>query len=259
MTEAVTGEGGGVRPRIEVVRTEAATEHTKEILYGECNSKTALFLPGGKTPVSLFESLASDAKLQVGEAAMVDERFTPEFDQRNETMIRQSGLVSYFESRGIPFHPIYRAFSYQRLEDLPIDLKYPNRSRMTEAYNETVQRILAEYQGIALLGLGADGHIASLPAGVSDLSHKLKLKSRRYVEDYGDFPIKPRERITLTPRALSEMKLVILLVLGKGKKAALELILKKGEMGEVPGRFLTTAGMAPKTIIITDQTPSEGV
>lgn len=249
MTETLMGEGGVVTPQIEIVQSkEEGVLIAKEIIYQNCGANSALFLSGGQTPNALYEALTKEKVLIAAKVAMVDERITPDFSKRNETMIRESGLVSYLQSRRIPFHPIYPDF-HSRLVKLPANLRYPNRALLRELYDGMAERLLDTYKRIAILGLGADGHIASLPAGVKNA----KLQSARLVEDYNNFPVEPRERISLTPKALSRMDLLILLAFGKEKKPGLDSMFSNGKVEDAPGRLLTTGEMAGKTILITDQ------
>lgn len=253
--EKFIGEGGGVRPQIEIVKDQThGIELAKRILYTECNPETALFLSGGETPKPLYEILAQEGRLNVAAAAMVDERLTPDFYDRNETMIRESGLVSYLGGKGKTFYPIYPDFTLgKRTTLLQINLKRPSLVQMREEYDSVLKKLLSKYKGIAVLGLGSDGHTASLPAGGQGVLEEAKLNSPRYVEGYDDFPVKPRERITLTPKALSEMRLLVLIAFGEKKRKALEAMLKSGPISRVPARFLATESIARNTIVITDQ------
>src|SRR5258708_22159868 len=80
------------------------------LLEAIINRKTVLYLSGGRTPKSLYEQLANDEKIIPGAAGMIDERFGPKFHaQSNERMIRETGLLRYFEMLGIPFYPMLQA------------------------------------------------------------------------------------------------------------------------------------------------------
>jgi 6-phosphogluconolactonase len=77
-----------------------------------------------------------------------------------------------------------------------------------------------------LLGMGDDGHIASLFPGTPDVAALLDPACERYavgVETPGLAPYLPR--ISLTGRALFASALVVLLVSGDGKKALVERVL----------------------------------
>lgn len=261
MTEDLIGKSGAEKPAIEKVDdTSEGIDKLREIAYHECDAETALFLPGGKTPELFLRALAQDRRLIAGAVAMVDDRYSLDFVDSNEPMIRRTGLVDYFYTKKIPFYPVLEPHKSEVLTgtlEASFRLAVLNkltRKETSRRYNERVGDLLKKFpKRVAILGLGEDGHIASLPAGAQGLAQITKFNSEKYVEDYDNFPIEPRERITLTPKALSKMDLVIVLVFGKAKKPALDFIFSKGRVEEVPGRILTRNGMAQRTIIITDQ------
>lgn len=86
------------------------------------------------------------------------------------------------------------------------------------AYDATVDEVLAEGAwDLVLLGLGADGHTASLfeppaPAGVAAAAAPWAMAALS--------PLAPRERVTLTVPALSRSRRVLFLVTGAAKAAA---------------------------------------
>lgn len=81
---------------------------------------------------------------------------------------------------------------------------------------------------VALLGLGEDGHIASLFPG--------RAARAGTVAHVPDSPKPPAERMTLTLATLQRAGLCVLLVLGEGKRAALER-LRRGDP-RLPGSAL---------------------
>ena len=71
-----------------------------------------------------------------------------------------------------------------------------------------------------LLGLGEDGHVASLFPGRPELAEK-----QRIVVAVHDSPKPPPIRLTLTPAAINAAREVHLLVAGAPKRVALEAVL----------------------------------
>lgn len=210
----------------------------KTILYDLCDKKTALFLSGGKTPKPLYEALAKEEKLTVGAVAMVDDRYSLHEQYSNEFMIRESGLIPFLEKENIPFYPI---------------LKYGlNRIQTAREYESDVKFLFEHFKKkIAILGIGRDGHTAGILPMYNRLVHYTPHKNSLVsASEYSVGQI--RERITLTFKALSEMDYLIVLVTGSEKKKALELMLKKGPIEQVPARFLVQVA-SKKTILITDQ------
>ncbi len=221
---------------VKVQSSQSGIESAKEILYKNCDRKTVLFLSGGSTPRPLYETLVYEQKLHVGALAMVDDRYSLHEQYSNEFMIRESGLISFLESEKVPFYPI---------------LRYGlNRIQTASEYEKDVRFLFENYKRkVAILGVGPDGHTASISPCSNDLNHDIKQK---LVIAVNDFPGEIKERITLTFKALSQMDYLIVLLFGKEKKKALEEMFKSGSIEEIPARFLAQ-NLSEKTVLITDQ------
>lgn len=208
----------------------------KEILYKNCNSQTALFLSGGSTPKVLYQQLTTEQKLKTGSVALVDERYEePMHENSNEKMIEETGLFKYFESQSVP---VFNILNGQDIQS------------STKNYEGVVSQLLKSEKKIAILGIGTDGHIAGLPAGVK--SYELRIKNE-FVGSFEDFPGEFKSRITLTFKALEQMDLLIVLVFGREKGEALEKMFTTGNLEQVPASFLNKREVKDKTILITDQ------
>ena len=212
-------------------------EKAKELLYKNCDSQTVLFLSGGSTPKVLYETLENEKKLKVGAVATVDERYGEKLHENsNELMIKGTGFLNYLENQNTHFYSI--------LESKDIETT-------TKDYEGVVQSLLKDYkQRIAILGIGSDGHIAGLPAGISNFQFPI---SNDLVINIQNFPGEFKQRITLTFKALEQMDTLIVIVLGEEKKNALELMLTSGSIEEIPARFFNKKEVTDKTILITDQ------
>lgn len=239
---------------VSVENYRQGIEYAKQKLYELVDPSTILFLSGGTTPKPLYEELAKEGQLQPGGAALVDERYgggRRYHENSNEKMIKETGLLDFFASKDIPFYPIL--------------LGGRNKMKqLSQAYNIAVHAMFSHYQkSVGILGIGKDGHTASLPAGVRSskfptsprqmtrLRGASKVKS--YVTEIDNFPGEFRQRITLTFKALSKMDLLIVLVFGSKKKNALKLMFTQGLEEEVPARFFNRPDISKKTIVITDQ------
>jgi 6-phosphogluconolactonase/glucosamine-6-phosphate isomerase/deaminase len=227
---------------VTVESAEKGNDLAKDIIYEVVDKKTALFLSGGKTPQILYKDLAKEYRLNAGAVALIDERFGEKFHENsNETMVKQSGLVSYLFSHGIRVYPI--------LTDKPIPIE-----QSAEKYDEQVRSLFAQFpQSVGILGVGLDGHTAGLPAN-SNIWKQPQMQDKNsfvtYFNDNGGFY---KQRITMTFLGLSMLDFYVVLVFGENKKKALELLLKDGPEEEVPARFFKRPDIAKKTLFITDQ------
>lgn len=208
--------------------SEKGVNKAKELLYKYSDGGTVIFLSGGSTPKSLYSKLANEKKLKVGACAMVDERYgLPMHANSNELMIASTGLFKYFV-----------------MSNIPVYLTLTSELSLVESankYNKTIKRLLSRFpKTIAILGVGADGHIASLPPRDSKLKvHKLELVS--YIRSFETEPKVPR--ISLNLNALRLMDLVIVLSFGKDKREGIKKALSYFFKGDI----------LRKTILITDQ------
>jgi 6-phosphogluconolactonase/glucosamine-6-phosphate isomerase/deaminase len=226
----------------------------RELLYEITDKDTILFLSGGKTPAGLYSALAKERRLEIGAAAMADERYgKPHHKQSNELMIEQSGLSEYFAKSNIPFYRILA-------EEGDIE----NTARR---YNQTVRRLFSDFaKSAAILGIGEDGHIAGIAPNRRGFVNRLFASEQgdllvSYFEDPQPMSVRGNaappfgfgKRITMTIRGLSEIDVLLVLVFGEKKKAALLKLFEEGPVEQVPARFIKYKEIAAKTILITDQ------
>lgn len=227
---------------IESPTVQKANEAIAEILGKYCDFKTALFLSGGSTPTKLYEYFATDKKLRAGAVGQVDERFGEKMHKKsNELMIKETGLLDYFENSNMRFYPMIE-------EGLDIETSARN-------YDEALRFVLKYFpKSVGIMGLGADGHTAGIPA-IPEISKKMmedgsSLMSFYEAEKYGS-------RITMNFNAIGVLDLIILLVLGQEKREILNQMFKfegtNEEIEKFPAKFYLKPEIAAKTIIITDQ------
>jgi 6-phosphogluconolactonase len=164
---------------------------------------------GGSTPGPIYDLLARRdldwARLTV---TLTDERWVDRSaDESNENMIRHRLLVG--EAGRAAF----------------LSLKGSGDSPQADAdVAEAALRDLLP-SACVLLGMGADGHIASLFPGAPELAAGLDLDGPRLclaVPKAGLKPFVPR--ITLTARALIATGMILVLVTGEDKRAVIERV-----------------------------------
>jgi 6-phosphogluconolactonase len=112
--------------------------------------------------------------------------------------------------------------------DLLDDLEELSDSYEKELIREFAQRDSARFPvfDLILLGIGPDGHTASLFPG-----HDLLVEEDRWVAYVEDSPKPPPKRITLTFPVINHAARVAFVAAGQGKASMLANILDKPELG----------------------------
>lgn len=179
-------------------------------------------LAGGTTPRRLYELLAESQLADFGKWHVFfgDERWVgPDHPGSNWRMARETLL----ERAGIPSAQIH-----------PIDTTAGSPEKAARLYAMTLVRKLAPAPGemprldMVLLGLGADGHTASLFPGADAL------------EAGGEPVIAARApapfpwRVTMTPGLINAARAVVFLAAGEDKAEALSRLIDGGEEPRPP-------------------------
>jgi 6-phosphogluconolactonase/glucosamine-6-phosphate isomerase/deaminase len=230
---------------IKVKNTQEGFEICKKLLYETVSKNSVLFLSGGSTPKTLYQILAKEKTLKVGAVALIDERFGAKLHENsNEKMIHDTGLVKYLDENKIRFYPILQGKS---MEETARD------------YDEALRYLFNYFpKSIGILGVGVDGHTAGIPA-IEKISKKILNDKSSLVSFYDDKESFYKQRITLTFLALSRLDEIIILVFGKDKKKALQLMFTysassgQESIAQIPSRFLATKEINDKITLITDQ------
>jgi 6-phosphogluconolactonase len=172
-------------------------------------------LSGGSTPRAMHRVLASAPLAGSVDWSRVrffwgDERCVPPDDERSNYRMAKETLL---DPLGIPAENVFR----MRGEEPP--------PRAAADYAQLLRR---EFPGLArprmdlvYLGLGADGHTASLFPGSRALSERKNPVAANYVAKLREW------RLTLTYPALNASRCVVFLVAGAEKRAAVEKILER--------------------------------
>jgi len=143
-----------------------------------------------------------------------DERFVPEgHADRNDHQAR----VAFLDRVGAPADHVHAMPAHGCSESM---------AAAADGYGETLP---TEPFDLVLLGVGPDGHIASLFPGFE----QLRETRRRCVEVFGS-PKPPPERITLTFPALNHARQAWFLVSGDGKADAVARALGDGTIDDTP-------------------------
>lgn len=199
--------GVHVGPEVEDAAT-ALAEWVAERAARAGSDGFVLGLSGGDTPRPLFRLLASPAwRRRVAWSAarlvLADERALPRDDPgRNDRLVREL---------------LVEPLGLDPAQLLPMRAEDPD----LEAAARDYEAVLASPCDLLLLGMGADGHTASLFPG----SPLVRERERR-VAVVTDSPKPPPRRLTVTPRVLAESRSVAVLVTGAGKAAAVRAVLE---------------------------------
>jgi 6-phosphogluconolactonase len=200
----------GEAPTVEAFRPEDFAEGAARLVAAclaeapEGGGPPLVLLAGGTTPAPVYERLAARARLWCPERfvfALGDERLVGE-DQasaRNAAMVRRHLLG-----------PLGRDVRFLAVPDglTPEDAAWRYEAILREALGEDPAPFLA------ILGLGADGHTASLFPGEA-----LEDAGRLYVATRA--PVPPTQRISATRAFLARSAHVVFLVQGTAKREAL--------------------------------------
>ncbi len=183
-------------------------------------------LSGGSTPKSLYTLLADDVTLRAAvpwdkvHFFWGDERHVPPDHPDSNYRMAHEALLSKV---------LVPAANVQRIKS-----EYPEAHRAADEYDQRLREFFAVAVGhfpqfdLLLLGMGPDGHTASLFPGTAALHERTRLVVANCVEKFST------DRITLTPPVLNNAARIIFLVGGEEKAETLRAVLQ-GE--QQPERF----------------------
>ena len=169
-------------------------------------------LSGGSTPENLFKILAKPPygdQIQWDKTFVFwgDERFVPSDNNQNNASKAKTLLLNHIPIPSININPI------------PVDIEPENSAKKYES-------IIKEFFGKAtprfdliFLGLGENGHTASLFPESNVIFENTKLVKEVYVEEQNMF------RITMTPLLINKSHHIIFLVEGENKAEILNAVL----------------------------------
>lgn len=167
-------------------------------------------LTGGSTPKAAYEmAAAKDPQAFAGaEIWFGDERCVPPDDERSNYRMARQALLDPVKAAGIDFAGVHRMAGELG----------PHAG--AEAYARELEAAASTSRGpefaLILLGIGPDGHIASMFPGQDSLGERSRWVVG--VPEAGHEPYVPR--ITLTFPALSRARRVLLLATGSSKADA---------------------------------------
>ncbi|KFN50845.1 6-phosphogluconolactonase [Arenimonas composti] len=181
-------------------------------------NEASLLLSGGGTPEPVYRALAEvDLDWDHVRVGLVDERWLPPTDDASNGRLIRNALL-----RERAAMADFRALARHD----------GDRGKALEEANAW----LPEEVDVAVLGMGDDGHVASLFPGMPGLGDALAASEPYVAIDADGIPGAKDwpQRISLTPAGLSRAATRLLLLRGVGKRALLERALREGGVRRWP-------------------------
>ncbi len=192
---------------------------------------SSLVVSGGGTPVPMFKQLRSAAldwsKLTI---TLADERWVdPHDDDSNEKLVRDHLLMP--ESRFVP-------------------LKYdvPSSQEGARQADKALAEAIEGAFDVVILGMGEDGHTASLFPHHPTLASALSVDNDVRCMAIDNAPKPPPDRITLTAPALFNSHEIIIHITGEEKRAVLEKAVQQGDPLALPIAAFTCQKAVPISV-----------
>lgn len=172
-------------------------------------SGRSVALSGGSTPRLLYERLAESFRDQIAWDRIhfywSDERHVPPDHPESNYRMAYEALLSRVP---VPSGNIHR-----------IPAENPNAVEAAAQYETTLRETSGERLDLIFLGLGADGHTASIFPGSEVLEEKTQLVAAPWVEKFKSY------RITMTLPLLNNGASIVFLVTGKEKAEIVKEVL----------------------------------
>jgi 6-phosphogluconolactonase len=213
-----------VKPEIQVfanpeaLTQAAATKFVQQAHQAiQARGRFTIALSGGSTPKSLYALLATQPwrnQIPWNQVHLFwgDERHVPPSDASSNFRMTQEQLVFQVP---IPHENVHR-----------IKAENPDASAAATEYEQELRQFfqLREHQfprfDLVLLGMGSNGHTASLFPGTDAVHEQTRLVVAPWVEELNS------DRITLTPPVINNAVEIIFFVTGVEKAATLKAVLE---------------------------------
>jgi 6-phosphogluconolactonase len=227
-----------------IVIKDAASvaQHVAEWLVAQATAKQGAFaigLSGGSTPKTLYALLATDAfrdRFPWGRTHLFfgDERFVPHDHPDSNYRMAREAMIDHVPIPAAQVHP------WQTDGD-PEHAALHYADTLKRYYGADTLDPARPLFDVQLLGLGEDGHTASLFPGVAALNERTAWTA-------AVIGAKPEPRLTLTYPVLDSSHVVGFLAVGDGKRAILARLIA-GDTA-LPASHVEPVG---KRILFTDE------
>lgn len=179
------------------------------------DDKATVALSGGRTPILLYSLLTKDAYRNRLDWTKVhifwgDERCVPPDHEESN----YGNVLPFLKATGVPEENLHR-------------IKGEDELMAARQYEEEVKKFFCLAEGeypkfdLMLLGMGADGHTASIFPGTAAADEQVRIAVSVYVEKLRS------TRITLTPPVLRSAKNILFLLSGPDKAEAFKNVVSE--------------------------------
>ena len=186
----------------------------------KCVHRNGIFnmvLAGGSTPKQLYQTLSSPPCIdnmpwQHSHFYFGDERMVPHDHQDSNYLMAKQAL---FDRAPVPADHIH-----------PIPTHYKDAEFCAAQYSDDISQV--ETFDLILLGMGDDGHTASLFPGTDILQEQQKRVAAVFVEKMNSW------RVSMTYPTLNKAQRVLILIKGKDKQTMVENVLYGDTSSDYP-------------------------
>lgn len=222
--------------RARLVKTTTHHMAVHILQNARAGKASSLFLSGGSTPGPVYEALSHESlpweQVKIG---LVDERWVDETSAgSNAVLIRKTLLQN--QAKSADFTPMKTTHKTPQDGQASVEQNY---------------KPLLEARGLAILGMGTDGHVCSWFPNSDGLKGAINPKGRKAVQAIRAHKSKVTgeylDRMTLTRAALTRCQSVLLLITGEEKLAVLNAALT-GQNPDLPVTHLF--GLSPESFTI---------
>ena len=196
----------------------------------DARGEASLVVSGGTTPIPFFHALrASDVPWKNIVITLADERWLDVTDaESNQRLVQEHLLV-----------PAARFVALKH--------SAPTLQAGVQAAEVALAAIKSPFD-VVVLGMGADGHVASLFPDHPSLPMALNPNEKKRCMAIEHAPKSPPLRISLTASALSDCRTLFLHITGNDKRDVLERAMQPGPVEDMPIRAFLHLPHAPLAV-----------
>ena len=230
-----------VLPDIRIIPTDVFHRRAAELTASQVTEVLAtrgrcrVGLSGGRTPRALYEAMATlPVRWDTVELFWTDERCVPPDDAASNYDMVNRALLSRID---VPARNVHR-----------IEGEQPPATAASHYAAQLGDKPL----DILLLGMGLDGHTASLFPGDVHLTATERVIATRS-------PVPPPDRVSLSMRAINEAAVVVVVVAGEGKAARLAEVESQLHEGRLTNPVACVQPSSGRLIWLVDAAAGSGL